>query len=82
MERVYIFGNEATAEAFTITAYHFGHEAKRIGSALLMEREGYMDVLDKTLAVPAAMAATVVANRTKPVRFAIGQNLGVNQEKS
>ena len=57
---VYIFGNEATAEAFKMTAYHFGHDAERIGSALVMTAGGYADVLDKTYAVPAAITAKIV----------------------
>ena len=55
---VYIFGNEATAEAFRLTAYHFGHEAERIGSALRMTPEAYAEVIEKTYAVPAAIIAT------------------------
>ena len=49
MEKVYIFGTEAIAEAFKMTAYHFGHEAKRIGSALLMTEEAYETVIEKTV---------------------------------
>jgi len=57
MERVYIFGNEAAAEAFKMTAYHFGHESQRIGSALVMTTEAYRCVLDKTYAIPASIVA-------------------------
>ena len=57
--KVYVFGNEATAEAFKLTAFHFGHEARRVGSALVMEPEAYQFVLDNTYAVPAAIVATV-----------------------
>jgi len=57
MERVYIFGNVATAEAFRMTAYHFGHESRRVGSALVMTAEAYQFVIDNTYAIPAAIVA-------------------------
>ena len=55
--KVYVFGTEATAEAFKLTAYHFGHEVRRVGSALVMEPAAYGEVLEKTYAIPAAIVA-------------------------
>jgi hypothetical protein len=60
MEQVYIFGNEATAEAFKMTAYHFGHDGQRVGSALILSPDVYEEVIDKTYAVPAAITAEIV----------------------
>ena len=59
--KVYIFADEATAEAFKMTAYHFGHEGRRIGSALVLSEEAYTEVLDKTYAIPAALIADAPA---------------------
>lgn len=57
-----VFGNEATAEAFKLTAYHFGHDrsVERIGSALRLSEGIYNEVLAKTYAVPAAIVAEEV----------------------
>ena len=57
--KVYVFGTEATAEAFKMTAFHFGHEATRTGSALVMSPEAYAEVIEKTYAIPAAIVATI-----------------------
>ena len=57
MYKVYVFGKEAAAEAFQMTAAHFGFEGKRIGSALILAEEGYQKVLDATYASPAAVVA-------------------------
>ena len=57
MEKVYVFGTEATAEAFKMVVYHFSHEAKRIGSALVMTETTYAEVIEKTVAIPAAIVA-------------------------
>ena len=56
--KVYIFGTEGTAEAFKMTAHHFGYESTKTGTALVMSAEGYQFVLDNTYAVPAAIVAT------------------------
>lgn len=58
MRKIYVFGTEATAEAFKMTAYHFGYESQRTGSALVLDSKGYQFVLDNTYAVPAAITAT------------------------
>ena len=56
--RVYVFGNEAAAEAFKMTSYHFGHTyVRRIGSALVMTAEAYQFVIDNTYATPATIVA-------------------------
>jgi len=57
MEKVYVFGTETAAEAFKMTAYHFGHEARRVGSALVMDRKAYAEVIEKTYAIPASIVA-------------------------
>jgi len=59
--KVYIFANEAAAEAFKMTAYHFGYDKgiKRIGSALFIPEKAYQTVLDNTYATPAPVVATV-----------------------
>ena len=59
-EKVYVFGTEATAEAFKMTAYHFGWDVDRTGSALVMPEKAYQEVIDKTYAVPAAIVAREV----------------------
>ena len=60
--KVYIFGDEATAEAFKMTAYNLiGHEGRRIGSALILSEEAYTEVVDKTYAIPAALIADAPA---------------------
>jgi len=58
--RIYIFNNEATAEAFKLTAYHFGYEATRVGSAVVMAPEVYADIREKTYATPATLIAQEV----------------------
>jgi len=57
--KVYVFGNVATAEAFKMTAYHFGYESERVGSALIVSPEGYKEVLEKTYASSAAIVANI-----------------------
>ena len=65
MDRIIIavFGNEATAEAFKMTAYHFGHDdgVERIGSALRLSVGIYHEVITKTYAAHAAIIAEEAA---------------------
>ena len=42
-----------------MTAYHFGIEVQRVGSALVMEPAGYAEVLEKTYASSAAIVAEI-----------------------
>ena len=57
--KVYVFTNEATAEAFRMTAYHFGYDnVQRVGSALVMDPDAYSFVLANTYATEAAIVAT------------------------
>lgn len=58
MDKVYVFGTEATAEAFKMTAYYFGYDGiVRIGSALVMSEDAYQVVMDNTYATAAAIVA-------------------------
>ena len=55
--KVYVFGSVAAAEAFKLTAFYFGGDAKRIGSVLVMTTEAYQVVIDNTYATPATVIA-------------------------
>jgi len=59
MKKLYVFGTTGTAEAYQLTAHHFGYESTRTGSALVMDEAGYQFVLDQTYATPAALIATL-----------------------
>jgi len=60
--RIYVFNNEATAEAFKLTAYHFGYEATRVGSAIVMDPAVYAEIREKTYATPATLVGEEVTD--------------------
>lgn len=57
MNKIYIFDDEMTAQAFAFAIHYLGYKAARVGSAVLCLEKVYEDVLDKTYAVPAAIIA-------------------------
>ena len=56
-KKIYIFDDEDKAVAFALTARYLGHEATRVGSAVIISSDDYDDVICATYALPAAIIA-------------------------
>lgn len=50
MRKLYLYPTEATARGIQLTAYHFGVEAAKVGSAVMMEEKDYKRIVKDTLA--------------------------------
>lgn len=61
MEKVYVFGNEATAETFRMLAYalNLADNLRRVGSAIVASPEVYKAVMDKTNAISATVVGSI-----------------------
>lgn len=55
--KVYVFDDKDKAVAFVLTARYLGHDATRVGSAVIIAEQAYHDILDTTFAIPAAIVA-------------------------